>query len=339
MNNKINTCVEQVIMVVCDACEKKFPCVSEEPVDVLNNHLNISKLCNKWNELNKTDKNLCNIIQKIVNQNENENENGNINKCKICESEYTNIGNYNRHLKNHPECKKLNMYEYLKDINDNKQILCDIEEQLTRFDNIVNDDKTKHDIKFCCDYDISDNKLIQEHNIKFCRDYDDNDKKIQTMCEYAHKYYITGIVYRILHDILWKTGIKSKAINLFADFKNYNVGRLEDFDDFKKLEHIINKIKIDDGEKVTDSMKYITNDLALKYYVKSAYLHTYSKQYNDIAFINFYIFLDKLLKDKGQKYVLSTIENMSFGPDFLMYESFNEKLKDYYIKINNLVEK
>ena len=99
--------IETSLCVKCQACEKQFPCSKISPLSVLNNHYSDNPTCLKWNKLLENDVN-AKFIQKMYALTQVQIKDSL--KCDNCDTEYSNIGNLNKHYKNHPECLKINFY-------------------------------------------------------------------------------------------------------------------------------------------------------------------------------------------------------------------------------------
>ena len=94
--------------VKCEACQK---IIKDEKI-----HFQKNPLCQTW--INKTAS--CSIARYLQNKHSLQEKNIILNdyKCISCEKVFSNIGNLNKHLKNHLVCKKIIEYEELKKIND-----------------------------------------------------------------------------------------------------------------------------------------------------------------------------------------------------------------------------
>ncbi len=101
-----DTSVQIISIENCNACNQN--------ITDLNKHLDESKVCSKWYKYLTDSPELCNTINKFV-EIDDRDENSPI-RCEACFGIYSNIGNYNRHLKNHIECEKTNLFYKIKSV-------------------------------------------------------------------------------------------------------------------------------------------------------------------------------------------------------------------------------
>ncbi len=99
---------EKTNIITCPSCSSSFTsCIPEECEKLLQDHHKKNNLCRKWtSEINTNG--ICKFIQEIVHI---------INEpepfCYGCNMTYSNIGNLNKHFKNHNECLKFHLLNKL----------------------------------------------------------------------------------------------------------------------------------------------------------------------------------------------------------------------------------
>lgn len=97
-------------MYRCDACDKSYSSLYN-----LKNHLKRQPLCQKWIDMHPGLKDY--IDDKfMLPMNDLEKEIKNT-KCFICNTDFANVGNLNRHLDNSIICSKWSMYKELEPLN------------------------------------------------------------------------------------------------------------------------------------------------------------------------------------------------------------------------------
>ncbi len=224
----MKTTKEQVLLVHCPACENKFICTEDNCEDVLKNHLDNNVRCTEWNNLLKSMNNTCQVIQNLT---QIEKTDTNELVCKSCLSNYSNIGNYNRHIKNHPECRKLNIFKEITNTNNTAQF-----PRIKKFDPAILEYKRLHGQspviaivgKRCCGKSTLINNLVQK---------------------------MTPMRTVIMSETEISSGFYSKHIPLAHIYEEYDPGKIQDIinEQTKKANEI--KITYPD-KKFTDFPEY-----------------------------------------------------------------------------------
>lgn len=92
-------------VIICPACTNSVP-VQESSFATFENHLNCSELCNNW-ITNKT------YTKKIIDEIVSKLQNNSL-YCDTCSTSFSNVGNFNKHMKEKPICLKNNLYNHVK---------------------------------------------------------------------------------------------------------------------------------------------------------------------------------------------------------------------------------
>lgn len=112
--------IETINIIKCNACNTKLYNNNNNnnmnTSDIMLKHLLDSSSCYKWTLVMEKDKHNANIIEFII---ENLYKDVEEFKC-ICGSNFSNLGNYNKHMKNNLACQKLIYYnKFINEFNNN----------------------------------------------------------------------------------------------------------------------------------------------------------------------------------------------------------------------------
>jgi hypothetical protein len=110
--------LETFSIILCPSCNEKI-IYEEDPTSNYDKHLLSNPNCVKWAEYmtNPEAKTIDRIVTLLQNKSIES-------ICKTCNNSYSNIGNYNKHIKNNPICLKLEIYNTTKN-NPLKNIITD----------------------------------------------------------------------------------------------------------------------------------------------------------------------------------------------------------------------